>query len=89
MIPCLRECDSVGTPELPARLLGGEYTVGGLFGTMARAFRLESAAAPRCSNAVQPEAAGDSIKHERHLTSRPFCLDATHGLLWHRERVIA
>jgi hypothetical protein len=29
------------------------------------------------------------MKHEHHRTCEPFCLDATHGLLWHGERVIA
>jgi hypothetical protein len=53
--------------------------VGCLFSTMAPAFRLGAAAAPRCSTAVQVEATGDSIEHERHLTYRPFHLDATHS----------
>jgi hypothetical protein len=56
--------------------------VGCLFRTMAPAFRLGAAAAPRCSTAVQVKATGDSMEHERHLTCRPSHLDATHGRLW-------
>jgi hypothetical protein len=56
--------------------------VGCLFRTMAPAFRLGAAAAPRCSTPVQVKATGDSMEHERHLTCRPFHLDATHGRLW-------
>jgi hypothetical protein len=52
-----------------------------LFRTIASAFRLGAAAAPRCSTAVQMEATGDSMELEYHLTCRPFWLDATHGRL--------
>jgi hypothetical protein len=63
--------------------------MGCLFKTTARAFRLGAGAAPRCSNAVQVEAPGDSMEHSHHLICRPFRLDATHGRLWLGERVIA
>jgi hypothetical protein len=54
--------------------------MGCLFKTTARAFKYGTAAAPRCSNAVQVEGTGDSMEHEHHLTCRPFRLDATHGV---------
>jgi hypothetical protein len=63
--------------------------VAGLFGTTGRTFRLGSAAALHCSNAVQPKVAGNAMQHEHRRPCEPFCLDAAHGLLWRGEQVIA
>jgi hypothetical protein len=70
-------------------LLGGEYTIGGLFRTTARVFRLGAEAAPRCSDAVQLEAAEDSMEHEHDLTCGPFRLDATPDPLYRGKWIIA